>query len=258
MVANGYARRCRPGGVTELRVGMICPPDHEMFGVVADRLGERGFAVEFIEPGVPLPPERIDTFDLLVNKKVRWESLRALAYAHRTGVPAWNAYVPTTLLLNRLSQLSVLGLAGFAVPELLAEPPDGEYVAKGLFDVHDEPRVGGEGAIYQPLLPTDGVDHKYYAVDDGERVRLAVVRFESKLFGERRHLGRGEVDERVTGPLRRLLRLTGARGVGVDVVYVDRAPVAVDANPATSFRRTGLEGALADSVAAAADGARAR
>jgi len=222
-----------------------------MFGPVADRLRERGFETVFLEPGTALAPERIDALDLLVNKKVRWESLRALAYAHGAGVPAWNGYVPTALLLNRLSQLSALELSGFSVPELLAEPPEGEYVAKGLYDVHDEPRVGGEGGIYQPLLATDGVDHKYYAVDDGERVRVAVVRFESKLRGERRHLGPGEVDDRVAGPLRRLLRFTGARGVGVDVVYAD-GPVAVDANPATSFRRTGLEGALVDSLAAAA------
>jgi len=65
----------------ELRIGMICPPDHEMFGGVAERLRKRGHAVEFLEPGVELPTDRLDALDLLVNKKVRWESLHALEYA---------------------------------------------------------------------------------------------------------------------------------------------------------------------------------
>jgi hypothetical protein len=234
-------------------VGIICPPDHEVFGTVADRLRERGVAVRFLAPGEAVPPERLDALDVLVNKKVRWASLDALEYAHRAGIPAWNDYVATSVFLNRLSQVRALAAAGFAVPAVRDTKPDGDYVAKDFLDVHSEPTLNGEGDLYQPLLDFEGVDHKYYAVDDGEAVRVAAVRFRSKLFGDRECLGRGEVDPDVAASLRRLLAFTGARGLGVDVVYAEGVPHAVDANPATSFRRTGLTGALVDSVLAAVD-----
>jgi hypothetical protein len=219
-----------------------------MFGPVARRLCDRGFDVVFFEPGVELARDRLDELALLVNKKVRWESLDALAYAHRTGIPAWNDYVATQVFLNRLSQLGALSAVGFPVPGVHPSPPDGDYVAKGFLDVLEAPTLNGEGELYQPLLPFDGVDHKYYAVDDGREVHTAVTRFESKLFGDREFLGRGAVDPSVERRIERLLRFTGARALGVDVVEVDGDPHAVDVNPATSFRRTGLADALVDSI----------
>lgn len=233
------------------RIGLICPPNHEMFGPVAERLRGRGFAVEFFEPGVELSPTRLDELDLLVNKKVRWASIRALEYAHRTGIAAWNDYTTSIVFLNRLSQVGALSAVGFSVPEVLAEKPDGDYVAKDFLDIGNDPSLNGEGDFYQPLLEFDGTDHKYYAVDDGEQIHTAVTRFDSKLFGEREFLGRGEVDAAVETSIRRLMRFTGARGIGVDVVEVAGEPYAIDVNPATSFRRTGLEDALVDSLAAA-------
>jgi hypothetical protein len=231
------------------RIGLLCPPDHEMFGPVADRLRDRGFDVAFFEPGVELATERLDSLDVLVNKKVRWASLHALEYAYHEGIAAWNDYVVTTIFLNRLSQLGALAAVGFRVPSVHPSPPDDEHVAKGFLDIHEDPTLNGEGELYQPLLDFDGIDRKYYAVDDGETVQVAVTRFESKLYGEREFLGRGEVDPVVADRIRELLAFTGARGIGVDVVEVDGEPYAVDANPATSFRRTGLEDALVDSIA---------
>lgn len=231
-------------------VGIICPPDHEMFGPVATRLRDRGFDVDFLDVGVEIPPERLDELDLLVNKKVRWESVEALEYAHRHGIPAWNDYVATTIFLNRLSQVAALSAAGFPVPETHTSPPEGDYVAKGFLDIDQDPVLNGEGDFYQPLLEFDGTDEKYYAVDDGETVQVAVVEFESKLFGERTYLGTGTATPSVEERISRLLRFTGARALGVDVVEVDGEPHAIDVNPATSFKRTGLEGALVDSIAA--------
>jgi hypothetical protein len=237
---------------SEIRIGMICPPDHETFGVVGDRLEERGYTVELLEPGVDLPTTRLDALDPLVDKKVRWESLHALEYAYRTGIPAWNDYAASTVLLNRLSQLAALAAIGFPVSEVLTERPDGEYVAKGFLDIHEEPVLNGEGDLYQPLLPFDGRDQKYYAVDDGTGVHTAIVEFESKRFGERQSFGRGTVGPDVERRIQQLLRFTGARALGVDVVEVGGTPYAIDLNPATSFRRTGLEDALVESIADAA------
>lgn len=232
-------------------VGVICPPDHAVFGDVVDHLRDRGHAVTFLEPGVEIPPDRLDRLDLLVNKKVRWESLHALEYAHRNGIAAWNDYEATSLFLNRLSQLRALDAVGFRTPDVRPAKPDGDHVAKEFFEVDDgDPVLDGEGDFYQSLVPSSGVDRKYYAVDDGETVRAAVVRFRSKLYGERELLGPGDTDPDVVDRIGRLLRFTGAAAVGVDVVDGEDGDVAVDVNPATSFRHTDLEGALADSIVA--------
>jgi hypothetical protein len=233
-------------------IGLICPSDHAVFGPVARRLRSRGVTVDFLPPGVEIPRDGLTDLDLLVNKKVRWASIRALADAYQAGVPAWTDYVATMVCLNRLSQLQALSIAGFSVPDVRMDPPAEPYVAKDVLDF-EGPRLNGEGDFYQPLLNFDGVDHKYYAVDDGQTVQTAVVRFRSKLFGERERLGPGQVDADVHASLERLLAFTGAGGLGVDVVEVDGEPYALDANPATSFKHTGLDDALVDSLATAVD-----
>jgi hypothetical protein len=235
----------RPSG----RIGIICQSDHEVFGTVASELTARGHDVEFLPVGRDLAAATLDALDVLVNKKVRWESIHALEYAHRNDVSTWNGYVPSMLFFNRLSQLSALETAGFEVPAVHATPPGGDYVAKEFLDVKNEPELNGDGDFYQPLLDTDHLDYKYYAVDDGDSVHAAVVVFRSKLYGERAFIRRGDVDEGIQRKLERLLEFTGARGVGVDVVYTDDRPVAIDANPATSFRRTDLTPAITESIA---------
>ena len=238
-------------GGEESRIGIITRPDHEVFGPVAERLRDRGHAVTFIEPGTEVSPDHLDALDLLVNKKIRWESIRALEYAHRNGIATWNGYLPTTIFVNRLSQLAALSAVGFRTPETHVEPPAGPYVGKAFLDIQNEPSLNESGDFYQPLLETDHVDRKCYAVDDGRTIQTAVVEFRSKLYGDREYLGSGSIARSTEDRIGRLLRFTGARGLGVDFVDVDGRPYAIDVNPATSFRRTGLESAIADSIAAA-------
>ncbi|EFW92880.1 hypothetical protein ZOD2009_08419 [Haladaptatus paucihalophilus DX253] len=230
------------------RIGIICDPNHQVFGVVAETLRKRGYDVEFLEPGVEQPRDRLDRLTMLVNKKARWESLDALEYAERNGIKTWNGYVASLLLFNRVSQLGCLAAAGFRIPSILTEPPDGDYVAKGFIDIGDDPVANGTGDFYQRLLDADGPDHKYYAVHDGNETHTAVVRFDSKLHGERERLGPGTIDTDVAVRIERLLDFLGARALGVDVIRVDDRWVAVDSNPATSFKHTGLETPLADSI----------
>lgn len=230
------------------RTGIICPPDHVVFADVAAGLRERGHEVVFLDPETEVPTERLDALDLLVNKKVRWAAFHALEYAYRNDIPAWNDYVTSMLFSNRLAQLSALSAVGFATPAVHAEKPDGDYVAKGFLDILGEPTLNGEGDWYEPLLPFDGTDHKYYAVDDGEAVHVVVNRYDSKLLGERTYRGRVDPEPSVVDRVERLLRFTGARSLGVDLVYVDGEPHALDVNPAPSFRHTGMTGVLVDSI----------
>lgn len=230
-------------------VGIICNEDHHTFGPVADRLRSLGYDVEFFEPGVELFPADVDRLALLVNKKAELASYRALRYAETHGVPTWNG--TTTFLLNaRLVAKNALEAAGFRVAPASLEPPAGPYVAKELFDWHggDTPTVGGDGDFYEPLLDAEPFDFKYYVVDDGVTRHVRCVLARSKLHGEKACLGLVDPDPEVVPMLNRLLHLTDARALGVDVVIADGESYAVDVNPAMSFEEAELVDPLADSI----------
>ncbi|WP_336034552.1 hypothetical protein [Halobacterium yunchengense] len=232
-------------------VGIVCNRDHDVFADVAGRLRCRGAAVEFFEPGVEVSERAVGCLDLLANKKADPASLRALRRARDRGVATWNG--PLALLLAaRFVGYRALAAAGFRVPASSAAPPAGDYVAKTAVDWHFEPdpELNGTGDVYQPLLPTDGVDRKYYAVDTGDRVRVSVVRATSKLRGEKERLETVRPDPGLAAATRRLVRLVGAQALGVDVVYSGGEPYAVDVNPAMSFRGTGMAPELAASMLA--------
>jgi len=232
-------------------IGLICDPDHEVFVRVADRLEQRGFQVEFFEPGRRLDAGTIEDLDLLANKKVDPESFGALRYAAQHGITTWNGYT-TVILGARLIGLKALETVGFQVPETSLEKPDGDYVAKSLFDWHYEvdPELNGEGAIYQELLPSAPIDDKYYGVDTGTEIDVGVLRSTSKLYGRKEPLELIEPDPIIASNVRQLMALTDSQAIGVDIIWSNGEPYAVDVNPAMSFRHAEMEADLADSMAA--------
>lgn len=232
-------------------IGLICDPGHEVFTRVASRLEQRDFQVEFFEPGCRLAPETIDGLGLLANKKVDPESFRALRYAAQHGIPTWNGYT-TVILGARLIGLKALETVGFRVPRTSLVKPDGDYVAKTLFDWHYEadPELNGEGAVYQELIPTAPIDDKYYGVDTGAEIHVGVLRSTSKLYGRKEPLELIDPDPTVASTVRRLMTLTDSQAIGVDIVWSNGEPYAVDVNPAMSFRHAEMEAELADSMVA--------
>ncbi|WP_267641554.1 hypothetical protein [Haloarchaeobius amylolyticus] len=232
----------------ESRVGILCAPDHTVFAAVADTLRERGVVVTFYDPEAPLDRTTVADLDAIVAKKTRPATFTTLRLAADCGVPAWNDFVAYCIFAFRLVGLHALETVGFRTPPVSFTPPEGEYVAKTLRSWEGVPVRNGEGDFYQPLLPADPVDHKYYCVDDGEQYHVRVLEAASKLGGEKRVLGRRDPDPDLAAKVRELARRTGAHGVGVDVISVDGEPYAVDVNPAPSFRETGLEAPIADSI----------
>jgi hypothetical protein len=232
-------------------VGFICNADHDVFGDVADRLEREHITVRFFEPGAPIPDEDVEGLSLLLNKKVAPESFRALAVADRNGVPTWNGS-GTVQLGIRLAGYRALAQVGCRVPETTFAPPDGDHVAKSFIDWYYEPDpvCNGEGDLYQPLLPTTAVDHKYYAVDTGDGIEVRVLQTTSKLDGEKAPLGVTDPEPALAERVRRLLRVTDSQALGVDVVETDEGFWAVDVNPAMSFRHAEMESHLAASVRA--------
>ncbi|WP_435334538.1 hypothetical protein [Haloarchaeobius sp. TZWWS8] len=229
-------------------VGFCCPSDHTVFAGVADALKARGLSVAFYDPDEPVAEGTLRELDALVVKKARPASFVTLRRADSLGVPAWNDFFVYCLFGFRLTGLHALEAVGLRTPPVSFVPPAGEYVAKYLRSWDGVPRRNGDGDFYQPLLPTDGTDQKYYVVDDGGRIHVSVLETTSKLEAEKQVLGRLDADPAVVASLRDLVGRTGARGLGVDIVLVDGEPVAVDVNPAPSFRGAGLDDAITESV----------
>jgi hypothetical protein len=236
-------------------IGFLCKTSKPVFTEVADRLRNGGFRVRFFHPRSELSASQTADLSLIVNKKTLPVALPALRRARRAGTPLWNNLQATILFSSRLVGLRALSEVGFHTPAVFFEKPDCEYVAKGYYVWHDEPELNGEGDFYHELVPTDPVDYKYYAVDDGDRTHVAGRRVTSKLYGQKEFLGELETDPALASSLRALVEQFDLRGIGVDLVKDDDGRYwAVDVNLAAGYRDTGLEPALARSIAAKVPG----
>lgn len=235
-------------------VGFVCPTDHPVFASVAEALEARGYRVEFVDPHVPPAPARLDDFAFLVDKEIWPVAFETLRRAARIGLATWNGFVTTTLLNARLVTLHALEVVGCRTPAVTFEKPDGDYVAKRRFAWDGEPELCGEGDFYEPRLRAAPVDYKYYAVDTGETVEVAVRTVTSKLTGEKRSLGAVAPDPELAAAVRRLVGRLGAGGIGVDFVRTDDGFYAVDANPAPGFYDVDFETHILRSLLARLDG----
>ena len=233
------------------RIGLFCKDDQPVFTRVAEQLRDAGYTVQFFDPQSELSSTRIDDLSLIVNKQVFPRTFPALRYARQTGTPLWNNLPATIALGSRLIGLNALEEVGFLTPTVRFEKPEGEYVAKDNFIWNGEPELNGEGDFYQELIPTEPVDYKYYAVNDGTRVKTAARCVTSKLYGPKRFLSQARARPRLTSRLRHLVECADLRGVGVDFVKdAQNRFWAVDVNLAAGYRNTGLESALYESIRA--------
>ena len=232
-------------------IGILCQKSKPVFSDVAERLRNAGFQVRFFHPQSPLSPDHITGLSLIVNKKTLPSALPTLRHARWTETALWNNLQALILFSSRLVGLRALSEMGFLTPAVTFEKPDGEYVAKGYYIWNDEPELNGEGDFYQELIPTEPVDYKYYAVNDGSKIHVAGRRVTSKLYGEKRFLSQLEPRPTLVASLRKLVERFDLRGVGVDLVRDDEDQYwAVDVNLAAGYRDTGLEPALTDSIIA--------
>lgn len=232
-------------------IGILCQKSKPVFSDVAERLRNAGFQVRFFHPQSPLSPTHIADLSLIVNKKTLPSALPTLRHARRTGTVLWNNLQALILFSSRLVGLRALSEMGFLTPEVTFEKPAGEYVAKGYYIWNDEPELNGEGDFYQELIPTEPVDYKYYAINDGSQIHVAGRRVTSKLYGEKQFIGQIETRPALAASLRELVERFDLRGVGVDLVKDDNGQYwAVDVNLAAGYRDTGLEPALTESIIA--------
>jgi len=231
-------------------VGITAPADHPFFAGIGDRLTDRGHRVSFFDADTVVPRSTLAELTVFVSKRTRPASIRSLRAAADLGVATWNSPTGVLACASRLSQLCLLEGVGFDVPAAGSTPPDGEYVAKGLYHWSGPPERGGDGDVYEELLVADPIDFKYYVVDTGDGHEAAVVRATSKLWGEKRIVGTTDPDPTIVDRITTLLTRLDMRGIGVDVLHTPDGWYAVDLNPCPSFVGTGLETAIVASIEA--------
>ena len=230
-------------------IGLLCKRNKPVFTEVAERLRNAGHQVRFFHPRSGISAAQIDDLSLLVNKKTLPVALPALWRARQSRTPLWNNLQATILFSSRLIGLRAVSEMGIPTPAVTFEKPSGEYVAKGTYVWDTDPELNGDGDFYQELIPTEPVDYKYYAVNDGKRTHVAGRRVTSKLYGHKRFLGQVDTDVVNTSALRELLARFDLRGIGVDFVEGEDSQFwAVDVNLAAGYRHTDLEAALTDSI----------
>ncbi|WP_436925761.1 hypothetical protein [Halosimplex amylolyticum] len=230
-------------------IGLLCKTNKPVFTEVAERLRDAGYRVRYFHPRSGLSPRQAADLSLIVNKKTLPVALPSLWHARQVGTPLWNNLQATIALSSRLLGLRAVSEAGILTPDVTFEKPPGEYVAKGFNVWDDDPELNGEGDFYQELIPTEPVDFKYYAVNDGEQTRVAGKRVTSKLYGQKRLLGGIQTRPALASSLRQLVERFDLRGVGVDLVEDDDGQFwAVDVNLAAGYRDTALESALTASI----------
>lgn len=115
------------------------------------------------------------------------------------------------------------------------------------------PEVNGAGDVYEELLPADPIDFKYYVVHDGTPSRTTVLRATSKLWDEKRVLGETDPVHKHVNRITALMKQLGMCGISVDLIRTDKGWYAVDLEPWASFKQSGLQDALVDSIASCLD-----
>ncbi|ACV12232.1 conserved hypothetical protein [Halorhabdus utahensis DSM 12940] len=230
-------------------IGLLCKRNKPVFTEVAGRLRNAGYRVRFFHPQSGLSPRQAADLSLIVNKKTLPVALPALWRARRSGTPLWNNLQATIVLSSRLVGLRAASKMGLHTPDISFEKPTGEYVAKGAYVWGSDPALNGVGDFYQELIPTEPVDYKYYAVNDGDRTHVEGRRVTSKLYGRKRFLSRVQPAPTITAALRTFIDRFDLRGIGVDFVKGEAGQYwAVDVNLAAGYRDTDLEAALTDSI----------
>ncbi|MCU4801712.1 hypothetical protein OB920_15135 [Halobacteria archaeon HArc-gm2] len=230
-------------------VGLLCKQNKSVFTAVAERLQCLGYGVQFFHPQSGLSLRQAADLSLIVNKKTLPVAFPALWHARRMGTPLWNNLQATILFSSRLIGLRAVSKMGILTPAVTLEKPTCEYVAKGTYVWDDDPELNGDGDFYQELIPTEPVDYKYYAINDGSQTHVAGRRVTSKLYGEKQFLGEIRIRPALAASLRRLVERFDLRGIGVDLVKDDDGRYwAVDVNLAAGYRDTGLASALTDSI----------
>lgn len=231
-------------------IGFVCDPDHPAFRPVAQRLAARGFDVEFLRPADPISADDVDALAALVGGVVHPATFAALRYAEDAAVPTWNNVTAVSALSARLVTLEALEAVGCRVPEVSFDGPADGYDAGYRYAWEGPTNLGDSAPFYVESVGTGGVDHRYYAVDDGRETHIRAVKLRTAIADDERLLERADVGVSLAASVRELLDVLGARALAVDFTRgEDGEFYALRATPTPTFTGAGMDRRVADSIA---------
>ena len=230
-------------------IGFVCDPDHPAFGPVARRLTARGFEVEFFRPDGRVAPADVARLSALASGVVHPTAFAALRYADGEGIPTWNDWTAVAVLSARLVTLSALDAVGCRVPDVRFDGPHEGYVPAYRHAWEGPTTLDDTAPFYVEAVGNDGVDYRYYAVDDGRETHMRALSVRTAVADDDPLLERAEVNVSLAAGVRELLDVLDARALAVDFTRDDEAFYAVRATPTPTFTRAGMDRRVADSVA---------
>jgi hypothetical protein len=231
-------------------IGLLCDPEHPIFGPVSERLVARGFDVTFFRPTDPISPDDIESLSAIANGVLHPTTIGALRHADKVGVPSWNGFTATAVLSARLVMLSALESVGCTVPNVRFDGPTEGYIPSGRYAWDESSQLNDSAPCYIEQVREDDVDIRYYAVDDGleTHVRASKLRFHPT--PDESAVERTDVDVSLAAAVREVLELLESRAAAVDFTRgAGGTPYALWATPVPSFTGVNMERRVADSVA---------
>ncbi len=238
----------------QVKLAIIGPEDHEVFGSVAERLEGRGFTADFLEPGREIV-EGLEDYDLVLGKKSWDTAIATVRNAEAMGVETVNGFMTHMLTTHNPASYWHASEAGINVPDWSTgadlEPPlvkKPKTESSRLLPELADKAVPSHDYFYQDFVRNPGIDYKIYGVEvDGRREILGVETGSKILDGDSpREVFRP--DDEMEDIASAAMDVFDARLLGVDVIDDGDDYYAVDFNSAPSYRGTAAEELLADSL----------
>lgn len=231
-------------------IGLLCDPDHPLFGPVSERLVARGFDVTFFRPTDTISAEDIESLAAVVNGVLHPTTVGALRHADRVGIPTWNGFTATAALSARLVTLNALESVGCTVPAVRFDGPTEGYVPSGRYTWDKAAQIGDSAPCYIERVRASDVDIRYYAVDDGLDTHVRAAKLNVRPTPDVPGLQRADVNVTLAAAVRELLELLESRAAAVDFTRGENGTMyALWATPVPSFAGVSMERRITDSVA---------
>lgn len=235
-------------------LGILGPGDHEVFGEVAEILSSRDVSVDFLDPEKYHSPGDLEGYDGIFLKKSREPGFRTLRDAEMEDIPTFNGFCAHMKTNHNPCSYWHLENEGLSVPDGATTALEGDVVVKPRTEtMREEPwreqsPTSDSDHFYQRFIENGGIDYKLYVTDMGDEVNVTALSTDSKLLYDQNDRSQIETDQEMKRIGEQCMQAFDARILGIDLIRPDNGTYIVDVNAAPSYRGTGDEAIVADSL----------
>lgn len=244
-----------------MKVAVLGPEDHDVFEEVASLMLEEGIETDFLDPETVYSGSDLERYDGVVAKKSRPESLQTLRNAYEGGISAYNGFNTHMRTNHNPASYWHLENADLMVPEWstfqeigseMVKKPRTEIMREEPYKVEEFEEI--DGYFCQRYIENGGIDHKLYGVRLQDSIEVSTVDAPSKLLDSSDERKKVETYEEFQSIVEEVMDIFEANMIGVDVISPESGNYIVDVNSAPSYRGTGMEEVLSESIRQFAEG----